>query len=375
MALKGDFWMRRSSVLAAPVRVVTAALLMLASAIGMAGEGLAKGGGRHPVVQPLDIIVSSQAIERFKINEPERRRFGKLEFRGGLVLTSSAPAFGGWSGLSMSGDGRHLLSISDEGSWLAADLDYKGRAPVGVTHARLGPILALKGRVLDKKRDLDAEGLSLYQGDVQQGAVLISFERNHRIGVFPVVAGNVEAPIRYLRLPPEARRMKSNKGIEAVTVLKGRRNVGTIIAFAERFPGDPSRHQGWIWQDGQPRGLKLIDIAGFDITDAAALDNGDLLLLERRFRWTEGVKMRIRHFAAETIYAGATLKGEVLLEADMGYEIDNMEGLAVHKDSSGETVLSLISDNNFNPILQRTILLQFALRDDRQAAGRHPPFR
>ena len=37
-----------------------------------------------------------------------------------------------------------------------------------------------------------------------------------------------------------------------------------------------------------------------------------------------------------------------------------MEGLAVHRDADGETVLTLISDDNFSP-LQRTLLLQFTL--------------
>ena len=38
-----------------------------------------------------------------------------------------------------------------------------------------------------------------------------------------------------------------------------------------------------------------------------------------------------------------------------------MEGLAVHTGSQGETLLTLISDDNFNSLLQRTVLLQFAL--------------
>ena len=38
-----------------------------------------------------------------------------------------------------------------------------------------------------------------------------------------------------------------------------------------------------------------------------------------------------------------------------------MEGLAVHQDAAGKTVITLISDNNFNSFLQRTLLLQFEL--------------
>ena len=40
-----------------------------------------------------------------------------------------------------------------------------------------------------------------------------------------------------------------------------------------------------------------------------------------------------------------------------------MEGLAVHRGAGGETVLSLISDDNFNHFLQRTVFLQFTLHE------------
>jgi hypothetical protein len=38
-----------------------------------------------------------------------------------------------------------------------------------------------------------------------------------------------------------------------------------------------------------------------------------------------------------------------------------MEGLGVHTESDGTTVLTILSDDNFNPVLQRTLLLQFSL--------------
>ena len=38
-----------------------------------------------------------------------------------------------------------------------------------------------------------------------------------------------------------------------------------------------------------------------------------------------------------------------------------MEGISAHR-SGGETVLTMISDNNFSP-LQRTMLLQFTLAE------------
>jgi hypothetical protein len=58
---------------------------------------------------------------------------------------------------------------------------------------------------------------------------------------------------------------------------------------------------------------------------------------------------------------GARLDGGTVFEADLGQQIDNMEGIGVHR-ANGEVVLTLISDDNFSA-LQRTLLLQFTLAE------------
>jgi hypothetical protein len=111
----------------------------------------------------------------------------------------------------------------------------------------------------------------------------------------------------------------------------------------------------------------VTDIGEFQITDAAALADGGLLLLERSFNWSEGVKMRLRRLEPAAVAPGAVTKGEVLIEADMAYEIDNMEGLSVREGPEGELLITMISDDNFNTFLQRTVLLEFALSPDASA--------
>jgi hypothetical protein len=49
-----------------------------------------------------------------------------------------------------------------------------------------------------------------------------------------------------------------------------------------------------------------------------------------------------------------------MIEADLAYQIDNMEGMAVHRTTNGETIVTLISDDNFS-FIQRNLLLQFAV--------------
>lgn len=84
-------------------------------------------------------------------------------------------------------------------------------------------------------------------------------------------------------------------------------------------------------------------------------------MLERRFRWSEGVKSRLRLIRRDELKAGARIEGEMLFDATMNQEIDNMEGLAVHAGARGEIIVTMISDDNFNHLLQRTVLLQFAI--------------
>lgn len=62
--------------------------------------------------------------------------------------------------------------------------------------------------------------------------------------------------------------------------------------------------------------------------------------------------------AAADLLPGRTIDGRVIAEADMRHQIDNMEDMALSAGTDGETIITLISDDN-NSIIQRTILLQF----------------
>ncbi len=344
--------------------------LLLISGVVVASDQSAFASGRAAMrlTRQKTIVVIAKPLAGFEKSNSARRRFGRLLWRGGLVLTSQSKHFGGWSGLTVDPTGRRLLAVSDAGLWLKANLAYQRNAPVGLSGVRIGPLTALSGRVLKGKRERDAEGVTLLRGGLDRGRVLISFERLHRIGVFPVTKAGVGKPISYLRLPAEKRQMTRNKGIEAVAVLKAGRLRGATVAFAERLRDGENRHRGWLLRRGRVMRLRVSNPGEFDVTDAVGLANGDLLMLERRFRWSEGVQMRLRLLSAKELEAGAPIKGEVLFAGDMSYEIDNMEGLAVHRTPAGKTVITLISDNNFRNFLQRTLLLQFTLLDRRRAA-------
>ena len=366
-----------------PARRSRRFFLGAAATLGAAAVGGVTSRAQTASVNPLSLThepphpieVDARLVTSFDRTDSTAKRFGQLEFRGGLVLTSAAREFGGWSGLVLDDAGRKLVSISDVGSWLTADLVYEGGRPKAIANAVVGPIIGTNGRALDRKRDADAESITLLDGTPTRGTVLVSFERNHRIGRFPVSDKGLGPPLGYLKLPAEARRMRSNAGFEACGVIRGGPLKGSVIAFAEELHDVRRNHTGWIWPGGvggEPQKLGLVNIADFAITDVSSMADGSLIVLERKFRWTEGVQMRLRLIKAATVKPGALLDGEVLLEANMGYDIDNMEGLALHTGPRGETILTLISDDNFNHFLQRTLLLQFALRSPGSVAAQSP---
>lgn len=307
------------------------------------------------------VEITVRRLDSYQRGLGNSKLFGRLEFRGGLVLSSSDARFGGFSGLLVSPDGRHLLAVSDQGHWLSGEINYASKAPSGIGKARMGPILGLNGRPLTRKRDADAEEIALLSGTLKSGVALVAFERNRRIARHPILNGELGKPTNLITLPADARRTKSNTGLEAVTVLRGGPFRGAILAFAEDLRDANDHHTGWLLGKGQPKQLAYKDIGGFALTGAAALEDGSVLILERRFRMSEGVKMRLRLISADELKPGRVIEGETLIYSDMSYEIDNMEAVAVHKAPGGETVITIMSDDNYNKFLQRNLLLQFTL--------------
>jgi len=303
----------------------------------------------------IPITVSARSIENFEPRNPGKSRFGELVFRGGLALTGSHPRFGGLSGLWRSRDGADLVAITDNGFWLTAKVVTRNGRVAGLDSAELSPILGASGRPLSRSRYYDTESLS-----IADGIAYIGVERTHDILRFDWAKEGVEARARIMPVPREVKRLPNNRGLEALGVAPaGHPLAGALIAIAERSGKEDEPTAGFIIGGRQPGLFQVRRHDGFDITDLAFLPGGDLLLLERWYKPLSGVGMRIRRVAGASVRPGAMLDGPYLIDADLGQEIDNMEGLSVHQ-AQGRTILTLISDDNFS-FLQRTLLLEFEL--------------
>ncbi len=248
------------------------------------------------------------------------------------MLTSPSKHFGGWSGLALDPDGKGFFAISDIGAWMSGALTYDDKGlPQGMTAVRMGAIQSKDGDTLSRARDSDAEGLTLVKGTSEKGSVLISFERKHRIVRFDIDAAGLSPARGKVSLPKSAKNMPANGGFEAIAVLRGGPYKDKLVAFSERMRDDDGNHVGWIWQDDdRPRKFYLTNDGDYDVTDAAPLPDGGLLVLERRFRWSEGVSMRLRLIKQQQLRPRQVIDGDILVAADGSREIDNMEGLAAH---------------------------------------------
>ena len=149
--------------------------------------------------------------------------------------------------------------------------------------------------------------------------------------------------------------------LEALVVVpKGQPLAGTLIAISERGLDPQGNIIAFLVGGPSPGPFAVRRTNNFDVSDAVLLANGDLLILERKFSWLAGIGIRIRRIPLKSIAPGAVVDGPSIFDADLGQEIDNMEGIDAHVTDEGDTVLTMVSDDNF-ALLQRTLLLQFTL--------------
>ena len=306
---------------------------------------------------PVRIEIAARPIAAFEPRDPARTRFGPLTWRGGLSLTSSYPDFGGVSAIRVAADGERFLAVTDRGRWLRGRIVYEGTRPAGIADAEMAPVLGADGKPLAARRWYDTESIA-----EDGGTVWVGIERVHRIVRFDYGRDGLLARGTPIAVPPAFAKLPNNKGIECLVFVPKGALARTLMAISERGLDPAGNIKGFLIGGPGPGEFSVKRIGEFDVSDCAIAPGGDLLLLERSFSTLRGVGMRIRRVPLGDVKPGATVDGPALIEADMGYQIDNMEGLSVHRAADGALVLTLISDDNFS-MLQRTLLLQFTLAE------------
>ncbi len=308
------------------------------------------------VAEPVSIEVNARPIASFDPADRSRTRFGALEYKSGLALTSSFRGFGGLSGLRLDAKGERFISFSDKGSWFTGRIVYKNGEMTGLADVEAAPMLGPDGRPITARGWFDTESIAL-----DGSLVYIGLERVNQVLRFDFSKGFTRARGEVVPLPPAARKLPFNKGLEAlIMVPKGMALAGTLIAMSERGLDARGNLIAFLIGGPSPGQFAIRRTNNFDISDAVLLPSGDLLILERKFSWVAGLGIRIRSVALKSITPGALVDGPSIFDVDLGYEIDNMEGIDAHVTPDGDTMLTMVSDDNFS-LLQRTLLLQFKL--------------
>jgi hypothetical protein len=94
---------------------------------------------------PVSIEVDARPVPFFDRLDHSHVRFGSLEYRSGLVLTSKFSGFSGLSGLRLDPKGERFISFSDKGAWFTGRIVYQGRQMTGLADVEAAPMLGPDG--------------------------------------------------------------------------------------------------------------------------------------------------------------------------------------------------------------------------------------
>lgn len=252
---------------------------------------------------------------------------------------------GGFSGLEVSEDGTRFLIVSDradlfEGTFVRESGKLVGIRPDPDGRTRLRDV---NGNEL-VGFNADAEGLA--RG--KDGRLYVSFEGFHRVLAYPTLDKS-----QPLQRPDAFDSLPGNGGIEALAIDA----AGDVYAIPERSgavtkPFPVWRFDGTRWT--QP--FEIPRQGGFLVVGADFGPDGRLYILEREFNGF-GFRSRVRRFdVGDQLSNGVTLLESRLLVHD------NLEGLAVWRDTDGLIRLTMISDNNFKAF-QRSEFVEYRVRE------------
>ena len=280
---------------------------------------------------------------------PEPPEVPRLRSLGGITLPGGRDMLGGLSAMEVSPDGSTLTAIGDRG-WVftialryGADNGLVEAAVTGVT-----PVLEPDGTPVSGLR-ADAEGLAR----LSNGGYALSFEREHRIAVYPAGPGDTGA--LGLLVPPRGTELSSNRGIEALTALPD----GRLLAIAETaLDVDAGRHQAWLVDDRGWSDLVYQAEPGFRPSGATTLPSGDVVVIERRTPRLLTLGGRLVFIPATALRPGTTVSGVEIGRLGPPLTNDNYEAVAAWRDADGRTRLLVASDDNYTALL-RTRLEQF----------------
>jgi hypothetical protein len=296
------------------------------------------GAGITIVAKPVAQRTDGQSeIEVCADGKPGDPPCGTWTWVAGFDLTSpDTSRLHGLSDLKLIGD--KLWAVSDEGDLLQARLVLDARdAPTGLADAQLTSLTDLDGHPISgHKLEADSEGLAI----LANGDRLVSFERNHRIWLYPARGG----PPRPAPSPAVA--FPDNDGMEALAQDPARGADAYVV-------GSEDDGRTWLCRlsSGCQEGPQVPLPKEFALTAVTRLSGGRSAWLLRAFDVAHGAR-------AEVLVTDAAMREIDHLRLERPATVDNMEGIAAVERPGGAIRFYLIADDNFSKA-ERTLLLAY----------------
>jgi hypothetical protein len=274
-------------------------------------------------------------------SDPGRQGIGSFTYAGGIeIKDAESGRLRELSDLSIDADD-DLTSVSDDGAFFEARLVWdKDERLSGLADTRMRPLVDERGEPLTGA-NADAEGLDLFPN----GDRLVSFERRHRIWLYPG-DGGFPRPVP----SPEAD-LPSNEGLEALT-LYPEAGLDAYLVGSE---------DGTIWLCRLSGGCLATDFgtlvpSGYGLTSLASYgQSGGFVMLARSYDPQSGNRISVRIVAATGDRTGRVVD-EMTIARPL--TVDNFEGVAAVPRPPDGLRIFIVSDDNGSSS-QRTYLLAF----------------
>lgn len=262
---------------------------------------------------------------------------GKAELVGVFDLTRDVTYFGGLSGVEFSDDGSRFTALSDSAVLFSGEVDRNGKGGISALHLdeRARFLHWPNGENLKDPTD-DSEGLAISP----DGRVFISFELHDRVAEI-ATDGTVIAD---LPRPRDFDGFEYNAGLEGLALAPD----GTLYTMPEGDGGGVRSFPVFRYRDGHwDVAFRLPEDHTWRPVGADFGPDGRLFIVERDYWGLLGFMTRIRRITFDDT---GVIADEVLFESRAG-QLGNLEGLSAWQDGEGATRLTLVSDNNFLPLL------------------------
>lgn len=270
----------------------------------------------------------------------------RAQHLGSVRWQIDRPWFGGFSGIDVSRDGTHMTVVSDIAILLRARIERQNGTISAIRAGQPKPLKSANGKRLRGKL-ADSEGLAI----APDGTIYVSFEGVARVARYD----HPDSKSQDLPRPAAFRQLPRNGALEALAI-DGKGRLYTMPETGRDSNGQIPvfRWNGRKWSVPftlPPRGRFVPVGADFG-------PDGRLYILERGFNPPFGFRSRLRRW---TITTGGPMNEETLLETATGTH-DNLESVAIWRDTRGRLRATMVSDDNFF-FLQRTELVEYALPD------------